>query len=528
MSFFSKILGQQNRYTGVDIGTNSIKMVEIEATKSGLRLVNIGIEETPSEAIEASIITEPQAVGEALSRLIAREGFSRSAAVSSLAGQSLITRLIEVPRMGDAELSEAMKWEVERYIPFPAKEVVLDFKSLPSDDAEATQMEVLLVAAKKEMVNNHIAALSSAKLDLVAIDIEPLALSRSLIDVCRNGDEEAPSNIMIVNIGASMTDITIIKDGNIGFNRGIPTGGRNVTQAISNFLLVGLDEAEQIKLTHTIIPKQDIAVEPSGVDEAGSVIEPSTETVEDYDRILNMASASDEPDAGADAGLTVEAAGDSNKMLDLASFFTQPVKPEEEEQTAGEAATPAADLPGNDGGYQGLSLEALYGIEALDLGSVNVGDGTQPATDNAGAVSEPVSGQDAGEKHADTDPSLPETAGDDAVSSQDDASGYDMEKLMEAVRPALQDIVNEIRRSLDYFRSRIKDSGNIDRIIISGGASGLKNIDNFLVAELGIPVVIADPFSMIDTSSFDDKYISEAAPVFSIAAGLAIREFLDK
>jgi type IV pilus assembly protein PilM len=248
MSFFSKILGHQNRYTGVDIGTDSIKMVEIETTKNGLRLVNIGVENTPAEAIEASIITDSQSIGEALIRLISREGFSRSSAVSSLAGQALITRLIEVPHMGDAELAEAMKWEVERYIPFPAKEVVLDFKSLPTEDLEATQMEVLLVAAKKEMVNNHIAALNRARLDLVAIDIEPLALSRALIDAYKHSDNETPVNIMLVNIGASLTDITIIKDGNIGFNRGIPTGGNNITQAISNFLLVSADEAEEMLL----------------------------------------------------------------------------------------------------------------------------------------------------------------------------------------------------------------------------------------------------------------------------------------
>ncbi|MGI6383736.1 MAG: type IV pilus assembly protein PilM [bacterium] len=528
MSFFSKILGHQNRYTGVDIGTDSIKMVEIETTKNGLRLVNIGVENTPAEAIEASIITDSQSIGEALIRLISREGFSRSSAVSSLAGQALITRLIEVPHMGDAELAEAMKWEVERYIPFPAKEVVLDFKSLPTEDLEATQMEVLLVAAKKEMVNNHIAALNRARLDLVAIDIEPLALSRALIDVYKHSDNETPVNIMLVNIGASLTDITIIKDGNIGFNRGIPTGGNNITQAISNFLLVSADEAEQIKLMQTIIPKQDVVIEADEIGETLSSVEPLTETVDDYNRVLNNV------DSGTDTGgdkssnatgeaSNAEAPDASNKMLDLTSFLTQNIESNDEAPIAEELA-PSQDKQ-SDSEYQGLSLEALYGIESLDLGTEKSADTATSADTDVDNKAEAV--QEAERDRSSSDASL-SVVKDKLAETVDNASKCEQEKLMEAIRPSLQEIVNEIRRSLDYFRSRIKDSGNIDRIIISGGVSRLKNIDNFLEVELGIPAEIANPFSMIDTSAFDKKYIDEAAPVFAIAVGLAIREFLNK
>ncbi len=526
MSFFSKILGHQNRYTGVDIGTDSIKMVEIEATKNGLRLVNIGVEDTPAEAIESSIITDSQSIGEALIRLISREGFSRSSAVSSLAGQALITRLIEVPHMGDAELAEAMKWEVERYIPFPAKEVVLDFKSLPVEDLDATQMEVLLVAAKKEMVSNHIAALNRARLDLAAIDIEPLALSRALIDIHNHSDNRAPVNIMLVNIGASLTDITIIKDGNIGFNRGIPTGSNNITQAISNFLLVGADEAEQVKLMQTIIPKQDAVIETDG--ETLSSVGPLTESVNDYNRILGNMDTGTEAGGDELSGATgdvssIETSDASNKMLDLTSFLTQNIESNDEASAAEEVA-PAEDKEAGSE-YQGLSVEALYGIEPLDLGNEKAADATASADIDADSKVEAV--QETEGELSPPDASLSVTE-DRPAETPAKVSESEPEKLMEAIRPPLQEIVNEIRRSLDYFRSRIKDSGDIDRIIISGGASRLKNIDNFLEVELGIPVEIANPFSMIDTSAFDKKYIDEASPVFAIAVGLAIREFLDK
>jgi hypothetical protein len=218
-----------------------------------------------------------------------------------------------------------------------------------------------------------------------------------------------------------------------------------------------------------------------------------------------------------------EAPDASNKMLDLTSFLTQNIESNDEAPIAEELA-PSQDKQ-SDSEYQGLSLEALYGIESLDLGTEKSADTATSADTDVDNKAEAV--QEAERDRSSSDASL-SVVKDKLAETVDNASKCEQEKLMEAIRPSLQEIVNEIRRSLDYFRSRIKDSGNIDRIIISGGVSRLKNIDNFLEVELGIPAEIANPFSMIDTSAFDKKYIDEAAPVFAIAVGLAIREFLNK
>ena len=192
--------------------------------------------------MQNNIITDPQLMGQAVKQLLRESGITAKRVVGSVAGQSaVVVRIIEVPKMTDAELKETMRWEVERHVPFAPSETVIDYQPLASADPAAANnpnMEVLLAVAQQDVIANYVDTLFAAGLDPVAIDIEPLAVSRATLDlvdgrpVVRPRPRRRPSptrritaacrwtqrpheTVAIVNIGATNTDICIYQDGQL-------------------------------------------------------------------------------------------------------------------------------------------------------------------------------------------------------------------------------------------------------------------------------------------------------------------------
>jgi len=236
---------------GLDIGTNRIKFVEARPGRRGPVVTNAGVGLTPRDAISNGVIVDPNALGAAVRQLLDQHGVRTKSVVSSVASQSsLVVRPIEVPRMTRQELADTMQWEVERHIPFAASEVVMDFQPLiaPEDlPPEAQNMEVLLAVAQEDMINAHVETLFRAGLDPVALDVEPLAASRSLIDI--NRDTGAYDHVYaLLNIGANTTDLSIVRRGLLSFTRPVPLAGDNITNAIAEGLGYEFHEAERVKL----------------------------------------------------------------------------------------------------------------------------------------------------------------------------------------------------------------------------------------------------------------------------------------
>jgi len=236
---------------GLDIGTNRIKFIEARPGRRGPIVTNAGIGLTPRDAISNGVIVDPNALGAALRQLLDQHGVRTKSVVSSVASQSsLVVRPIEVPRMTRQELADTMQWEVERHIPFAASEVVMDFQPLvaPEDlPPDAQNMEVLLAVAQEDMINAHVETLFRAGLDPVALDVEPLAASRSLVDI--NRDTGAYDHVYaLLNIGANTTDLSIIRRGLLSFTRPVPLAGDNITNAIAEGLGYEFHEAERVKL----------------------------------------------------------------------------------------------------------------------------------------------------------------------------------------------------------------------------------------------------------------------------------------
>ncbi len=236
---------------GLDIGTSRIKFVEARMSRGGPVIMNAGIGTTPRDTIANGVIVDSQTLGSAVRDLLSAHGVRTKSVVSSVASQSsLVVRPIELPRMTREELEDTMKWEVDRHIPFAASEVVMSYEPLiPPEELpeEATNMEVLLAVAQEDMIEAHVQTLFTAGLDPLVLDVEPLSACRSLVDIDR--DQGAyDQTCALLNIGASTTDLSIIRNGLLSFTRGIPLAGDNITNAIAEGLGYEFHEAERAKI----------------------------------------------------------------------------------------------------------------------------------------------------------------------------------------------------------------------------------------------------------------------------------------
>ncbi len=235
---------------GLDIGTTFIKAAEIQLRGDEFRVVSRpAVIPTPEGAVRGGVVVDAPAVADALSEIRVRYGAKVRKTIASVGGDSSVAvRITEVPRMSGKELDEAIQWELDEQTPFPVDEVIYDYAPIerPDADPEATEMEVLLAVAQEDLVQAHVEALRGAKLQPFAIDIEPLAIGRALVDAA--GDEFADQTVVNVHIGATNTLILVFRQKLLSFVRVIPSAGENLTQALAQNLMVDQQQAEMIKL----------------------------------------------------------------------------------------------------------------------------------------------------------------------------------------------------------------------------------------------------------------------------------------
>ncbi len=239
---------------GLDIGSKYIKVAEVVPSRNGVAVRALGMAPTPPGALEAGVIVDAKLLGDAIKKLLKEAGVGTRSCVSSVSGSgALVVRVIEVPKMSDSELAETMKWEVERHVPFAANEVIMDFQAIQrtDDDPDAQNMEVLLAVAQQDMVDKHVEALFAAGLQPRSIDVEPLAASRCLVEL--GPDPWGKKTVVVVNIGASITDIGIFRDGVLSFPRTLPLAGDAMTSSIMSQTGLEADAAEDLKLQHAAV-----------------------------------------------------------------------------------------------------------------------------------------------------------------------------------------------------------------------------------------------------------------------------------
>jgi type IV pilus assembly protein PilM len=222
------MLGKRKSSVGLDIGSSSVKVVEIEGFAEGPSLVNFGIGELLPEAIVDGEIMDRQAVVDAIRNLIENRAIRDKQVATAVSGRAVIVKKILMDRLAEEDAREAIHWEAEQHVPYDVSDVVLDFEILKTD-VGPKQMQVLLVAAKKDMVSVHADLIKEAGLVPELIDVDAFAVQNALE---ANYDFTESDVITLVNIGAERTNVSIVKDGIPHFTKDLSLGVNTVAEAL--------------------------------------------------------------------------------------------------------------------------------------------------------------------------------------------------------------------------------------------------------------------------------------------------------
>jgi type IV pilus assembly protein PilM len=242
--FFSR----KHPLIGVDIGSHSIKLVQLKRTNRGYHLIHFGIMPLEPESIVDGVIMNAGAVVESLRNIFRMEKIKAKEVATAISGQSVIVKKIRVPQMTEKELAENIQWEAEQHIPFEISDVNIDFQILsPFQSSEGNtenQIDVLLVAAKKSKVSDYANVILEAGLQPVVVDTNVFALENEY----EINNEIEDNTVALVDIGASTMSINILKGNITLFQRDIAVGGQRYTSALQKEFGIKYEQAEALKM----------------------------------------------------------------------------------------------------------------------------------------------------------------------------------------------------------------------------------------------------------------------------------------
>jgi len=231
---------------GLDIGTNSMKLVCLKQTKKLTTLKNFAIIPLPAESIVDGALMNTSAISDSLGKILRELKIKSKKVALSISGHSVFVRFIRTTTVNDDELEEHIKWDAESYIPVNINDVYIDFQKLTDTPDQSGEIEVLLVAAKRNMVDEYDQLVKSVGLKPSVVDIDAFALQN--VYEFNYPNRFRDENIVIINIGSAITNINIIEKGISKFVRDISIGGMEVTEAVSQYYGLSVEEAESIKL----------------------------------------------------------------------------------------------------------------------------------------------------------------------------------------------------------------------------------------------------------------------------------------
>jgi type IV pilus assembly protein PilM len=431
---------QPSVVVGIDLGSRFIKVAEVRVGRPPV-VTNIGVAPTPEGAVDSTGVVDKAAVAATLKRLLAESGIGTKQAAFALAGQnSVVVRVLEVPRMNAVELKQHMDWEIGRNIPFADTRVQSAYEVVrhPGADPNADNMEVVLAVAQQDAVDSLVDIADRLGLEPYAIDVEPLALARSLL---LTQPDMQSQNVAVVHLGAESTSIDIYSQGYLSFPRILPTGGNMLTRAIAERLMVSESEAEPLKvqLAEVLMDQIPQATSPFGV--------PGMPTGGFYT-----------PGLGSEPTIAPE----PSPFMTPGSF-TAP-EPSEPEIPPSPFTVPGEPEP----------------------------------TEAAQAAPEP------------------------ALPAQSPVDPRKVE-VFRAIYPLLEELVSEIRRSIEYFRSRHMDA-DVQTIVLCGGGAIMPNLDQFIATAVGIPTVVGNPFKgvQLQVKRYGPEYVAANAHLMAVAVGMGL------
>jgi type IV pilus assembly protein PilM len=237
------MLRQRKSIVGLDIGTSSIKAIELTQDKYEYVITAYGQIDIPGE----------QARRDAIADLFKTGGFRTKRVATAVSGKSVIFRFLTMPAMSDENLANAIRFEADKYIPFDIEEVQLDTQKLAdvpaTEEGKAGESKVLLVAAKRSVIQDQAQLLAELGLQPVNVGVDSFAMGNAyeLADIVSPGMQEPDSVIALIDIGASKSCINIMRNNVTYFAREVPMGGQDMTNAVTRRFGVETYEAEALK-----------------------------------------------------------------------------------------------------------------------------------------------------------------------------------------------------------------------------------------------------------------------------------------
>jgi type IV pilus assembly protein PilM len=254
-------LRREESYLSLDIGSSTIKLLEVRGKIGGVRVVNAGTLPTPASGIQNNMVFETEAVAEATRALVESCGMRARKVVTAVPGPAVIIKRVTLPAQSPKDLENTILFEAGNFIPEDLENVNLDYQ-ITDYLEDGKRMEVLLVAAKKDIVASYSQTVKAAGLTPLIVDVDYFCLENMFET---SYEPPAEGAIALVNIGARYSSINILKAGRSTFTGDVPVGGRDVTETLMRDLAVDQDKAEALK--------SGGASDPETAEQASAVIE---------------------------------------------------------------------------------------------------------------------------------------------------------------------------------------------------------------------------------------------------------------
>lgn len=238
------IFGRNRQVVGLDIGSHAVKLVSLKPMRGEYpyQLTHFGVAELPGESIVEGAVVRPAEVAQAISELLAQHKVKTGRVATAVSGHAVIVRRVTMPRMGEEELRESVQWEAEEYIPFDVDDVNLDF-SILDENEEKNEMEVVLVAAKRDRIEEFVSVIDQAGRDVVVVDVDAFALQNAFE---LSYPERQHEDVALLNLGASVINVAVLEEGHPVFWRDITMGVRQYVAALQREFMLDYYDAEEV------------------------------------------------------------------------------------------------------------------------------------------------------------------------------------------------------------------------------------------------------------------------------------------
>lgn len=244
-----KLSSNKSGLVGLDISATSVKLLELKSVKKGLKVLSYTVEPLPANAVNEKNLQDVEAVGDAIRRAVKRSGTRTKAAAVAVPSAMVITKIIQMPaELKEHDMEAQIQLEADQYIPYSLEEVNLDFHVMGESENAPHMVDVLLAASRSENVEDRTAAAEIGGLNVRVVDVEPYTMESAFKMISHqlpsDGDEQT---VAILDIGASMTSLCVLRDKKLIYTREQPFGGKQLTEEIMRRYGLSYEDAGRVK-----------------------------------------------------------------------------------------------------------------------------------------------------------------------------------------------------------------------------------------------------------------------------------------